>query len=44
VGRKYEFKFRNVDGVKFDTFFEAQQARDKFIKDNDISFKEKKNS
>ena len=42
VGRKYEFKFRNADGVKYDTFFEAQQARDKFIKDNNIKFKGKK--
>ena len=41
MGRKFEFKFRNADGVKYDTFFEAQQARDKFIKDNNIKFKEK---
>ena len=42
MGRKFEFKFRNADGVKYDTLFEAQQARDKFIKDNNIKFKEKK--
>lgn len=43
VGRKYEFKFRQADGVKYDTLAEAQIARDKFIKDNNIKFKEKKN-
>ncbi len=41
MGRRYEFKFRNADGVKNDAFFEANMARNKFIKDNNITFKEK---
>jgi len=39
---KYMFKFRQADGVKYDTLAEAQIARDKFIKDNNIKFKKKR--
>jgi hypothetical protein len=42
VGKKYVFKFRQANGEKYDTLAEAQEARDRFIKDNNIKFKEKK--
>ena len=42
-GGQYEFKFRLADGKRYPTLSEAQIARDQFIKDNNITFKEKKN-